>query len=134
MSIYPKHAYFQYSVNSYFSISQSTVTIHDQQHHAEIVNTLGNCFTPRFQCGSCYSIFSFICMFCRSLFVLLYFFFCPLCCLFFFDIRILIAPLVSSNSSAKNIDTLIVNQFVVLKNLSCGLLGKTAQQISRKDR
>ena len=30
-------------------------------------------------------------MFCRSLFVLLYFFFWPLCCLFF-DIRILIAP------------------------------------------
>jgi hypothetical protein len=48
--------------------------------------------------GSCYSIFSFICMFCRSLFVLLYFF-PPLCCLFFVDIRILIAPLVSSNSS-----------------------------------
>ena len=40
-----------------------------------------------------------MCMFCRSLFVLLYFFFWPLCCLFFFDIRILIAPLVSSNSS-----------------------------------
>jgi hypothetical protein len=38
-------------------------------------------------------------MFCRSLFVLLYFFFWPLCCLFLFDIRILIAPLVSSNSS-----------------------------------
>jgi hypothetical protein len=38
-------------------------------------------------------------MFCRSLFVLLYFFFWPLCCLFFFDIRILIAPLISSNSS-----------------------------------
>jgi hypothetical protein len=47
----------------------------------------------------CYSIFSFICMFCRSLFVLLYFFFWPLCCLFFFDIRILITPLVTSNSS-----------------------------------
>jgi len=31
-------------------------------------------FTPGFQWGSCYSIFSFICMFCRSLFVLLYFF------------------------------------------------------------
>jgi hypothetical protein len=29
-------------------------------------------FTPSFQWGSCYSIFSFICMFCRSLFVLLY--------------------------------------------------------------
>ena len=38
-------------------------------------------------------------MFCRSLFVLLYFFFWPLCCLFL-DIRILIAPLVSSNSSS----------------------------------
>jgi hypothetical protein len=56
-------------------------------------------FTAGFQRGSCYSIFSFICMFCRSLFVLLCFFFWPLCCLFFFDIRILIAPSVSSNSS-----------------------------------
>ena len=40
-------------------------------------------------------------MFCRSLFVFLYFFFWPLCCLFFFNIWILIAPLVSSNSSYK---------------------------------
>jgi hypothetical protein len=39
--------------------------------------------------GSCYSIFSFICMFCRSLFGLLYFFLWSLCCLFF-DLRILI--------------------------------------------
>ena len=31
-----------------------------------------------------------LCMFCRSLFVLLYFFFWPLCCLFFVDIQILI--------------------------------------------
>ena len=45
------------------------------------------------------SIFRFICMFCRSLFVFLYFFFWPLCCLLFFDILILITPLVSSNSS-----------------------------------
>ena len=45
-------------------------------------------FTPSFQWGSCYSIISFMCMFCRSLFVLLYFFL-PLCCLFF-DFRILI--------------------------------------------
>ena len=56
-------------------------------------------FTPGFWWGSCYSIFSFICMFCRSLFVLLYYFFWPLYCLFFFDIRILITPLVSSISS-----------------------------------
>ena len=38
-------------------------------------------------------------MFCRSLFVLLSFFIWPMCCLFFFDIRILITPLISSNSS-----------------------------------
>ena len=39
-----------------------------------------------------------MCTFCRSLFVLLYFLFRPLCCLFFFDLLILITPLVSSNS------------------------------------
>jgi hypothetical protein len=32
----------------------------------------------------------FYIMFCRSLFVILYFFFWPLCCLLFFDLRILI--------------------------------------------
>ena len=32
-------------------------------------------------------------MFCRSLFVILHFFSLPLCCLFFFDIRILITSL-----------------------------------------
>jgi hypothetical protein len=31
-------------------------------------------FTHGFQWGPCYSIFGFICMICRSLFVLLYFF------------------------------------------------------------
>ena len=38
-------------------------------------------------------------MFCRSLFVLLSFFFLSLCCLFFFNLRILITPLVPSSSS-----------------------------------
>ena len=59
--------------------------------------------TSGLQWGSCYSICSFMCMLCRSLFVLLYFFFWPLCFLFFFDIRILITPLVSSNSYIKQI-------------------------------
>jgi hypothetical protein len=51
--------------------------------------------------GSYYSIFSFMCMFCRSLFVLLSFFFWPLCCycLSFFGLQILITHLLSSNSS-----------------------------------
>jgi len=38
-------------------------------------------------------------MFCRSLFVLLSFFFWPFCCLLFLDLRILITPLVLSTSS-----------------------------------
>jgi hypothetical protein len=47
-----------------------------------------------FKKGSCYSIFSFLCMFCRSLFVLLSFFFWPLHCLFFYDLRLLITLLI----------------------------------------
>ena len=50
-------------------------------------------------------------LFCRSLFVLLYFFFWPLCCLFFFDIRILITPLVFSNSSC-NLHVFITSKWV----------------------
>jgi len=42
-------------------------------------------------------------VFCRSLFVLFSFFFWPLCCLFFFDLQILITPSVSSNSSLNNL-------------------------------
>ena len=48
---------------------------------------------PRFLVGSCYSIFSFLCMFCRSLCVMLSVFFWLLCCLFLFDLRILITSL-----------------------------------------
>ena len=39
----------------------------------------------------------FCVMFCSSLFVLLFFTFWPLCCLFFFALQILITPLVSSD-------------------------------------
>jgi hypothetical protein len=56
-------------------------------------------FTLGFYWDSCYSIFSFMCMFYRSLFALLSIFFWPLHCMFFFDLRILITPLVSSNPS-----------------------------------
>jgi hypothetical protein len=56
-------------------------------------------FTSDFYWGSFYSIFSFMCMCCRSLFVLLSFFYLPLCSLdLSFDLRILITPFVSSNS------------------------------------
>jgi hypothetical protein len=49
--------------------------------------------SPRFLVGSCYSILGFMCMFYSSLFGLLSF------CLSFVYLRILIIPLVSSNSS-----------------------------------
>ena len=52
-------------------------------------------FTTGFGWGSCWSVFSFMCLFYISLFVLLYFFVWSLWCLFVFDMRILIAPLVS---------------------------------------
>jgi hypothetical protein len=35
-------------------------------------------------------------VFCKSLFGLLYFFFCPLCCLSFFNLRLLIPPLLNN--------------------------------------
>ena len=64
--------------------------------------------------GRCYSIFSFMFMFCRSLFVFLYFFFWPLCCLFFFNIQIMIIPLVSSNSSSNGHSFFIVHCIIEL--------------------
>jgi hypothetical protein len=48
--------------------------------------------THSWEWGSCYLIFSFMCIFHRPLFVLLSFFFWPLCCLSFFELRILITP------------------------------------------
>ena len=58
---------------------------------------------------SCYSIFGFMCMFCISLFVL---FPWPLCCLFF-DIWIMITPLVSSSSSYKMLNTVVFDNVIV---------------------
>ena len=57
---------------------------------------------------------SFICMFCGSLCVLLYFFFWPLCCLFFFDIRILVVPLVHVSSNLVRDSSAVRRLFVRL--------------------
>ena len=70
--------------NQYITYSLGRKTLHE--------------FTPGFQWGSCYSIFSFMCMFYKLLLVLLSFFAWSLCCLFF-DLRIMINPLISSSSS-----------------------------------
>ena len=84
--------------SKYFPVRSSFVTYHRVCNQ---INTTGSTcgagtaylsgahdFTPSFSWCSCYSIFSFISMFCRSLFVPFYLFYWPLCCLFF-DIRIL---------------------------------------------
>ena len=58
-------------------------------------------FTPSFN-GICVARSSVLCvMFCRSLFVLVSFFFWSLCCLSFFDLWLLITPLACSNFSLK---------------------------------
>jgi hypothetical protein len=66
-------------------------------------------------------IVSFMCMFCRLLVVLLYFYFWPLCCLFFFDIQILITPLVSSNPSYKEQSTEHFQDSVLISYIFCVL-------------
>jgi hypothetical protein len=68
-----------------------------------------------------YFICTFMCMFHRSLFVL---FLWQLCCLFFFDIRILINPLVSSKdqTNVHNSGILCINWwlFILVSYLSRG--------------
>jgi hypothetical protein len=63
----------------------------------------------------------FCVMFCRSLFVLLSCFFWPLCFLFFFDLRILITPLVSSNIACRghwwHIYSVAVNQVIYITTI-----------------
>ena len=64
--------------------------------HSFYIGTIGSFYNQVNDTGSCEPL---VCvMLCWSLLVLLYLFFLPLCCLFFFDIQILITPLVSSNS------------------------------------
>ena len=87
--ICPFTRYFSITVSNTNQINMTGITSEEGTAYPSGASE----FTPGFQWGSCYAIFSFICMFCRSLFVLLYFFFWPLCCLFFFDIRILITSL-----------------------------------------
>jgi hypothetical protein len=53
------------------------------------------------------------------LFVLLYFFFWPLCCLFIFNLRILITPLISSNSSYPLV---LVNLYTLFYYLSASIV------------
>jgi hypothetical protein len=82
-----------------------------KQRSQELLSLPEHLSSPRFSVGSCYSIFSFMCMFCGSLFAVLYFFFWPLCCPSFFDVQILITPLVSSNSSRHFLNSIFSSFF-----------------------
>ena len=101
---YIQKEHCQLYTKSFIKICSTMVTILDFFTNGEGTSYPSRApqITPGFQWGLCYSIFSFICMLCRWLFVFLYLFFWPLCCLLFFDIQILITPLVSSNSSSIN--------------------------------
>ena len=81
--------------NSVITIDKAVVTI----YMTCVPVSMKYIFTPGFSGVRVTRFLSFMCMFCRSLFVLLYFFFWPFVCLFFCDIGILITSLVSSNSS-----------------------------------
>ena len=72
-----------------------------------------------FRClvGSCYSIFSFICMFCRSLFVLLYFF------LLVIVLSVLLRYILILITSLWYLQTLLVkNKFTILWSIPSGKL------------
>ena len=84
-----------WTTKSYFTIISYKSEINkNKQTHIDCID-IEAIFFIFLKWGSCYSIFSFMCMFCRSSFGPLFFFFWPLYCLFFFDIRILITPVVS---------------------------------------
>ena len=91
------HRYVPLVVNTSRSLPNSWLITGVSLVEQELLTLPEPLSSPRVFVG--FVFFSFMCMFGRSLFVVLCFFFWPLCCLFFFDIRILITPLVSSNSS-----------------------------------
>ena len=80
----------QFSIDNYINTSGATSgagTAYPSGAHE---------FIPGFQWGLCYSIFSFMCLFCSWLFVL---FLLVIVLSVLFRFTILITPLVSSNSS-----------------------------------
>ena len=72
----------------FVSFNSNTTGVNSGTGSADTTGTSG--FTSSFKWGSCYSIFSFMCMVCRSLCVRLSLFFWPLYFQTFFDLRILI--------------------------------------------
>jgi hypothetical protein len=78
-------------------------------------------------------ILVFCVVFCRSLFVPSSFFFWPLCCLSFFDLRILITRLVFSNSSCSLCSNYLWRCYLLSTKLLSEELLKTHLILSSKD-
>ena len=83
-------------VVSTYGMNITRLTRHMSLVEQELLNPPEHLSSPPVFSGVRVAIFSFMCMFCRSLFVLLYVFLWSLCCLFFFVIQIMNTP---SNSS-----------------------------------
>jgi hypothetical protein len=97
-STYCKHFTVFYSFTTYYQVCNYITMTCITSGSGSTDPSVSTRVHPGLYMDSCYLTFSFIYMFCKSLFFLLYFFFSSLWYLFF-DIRNLIAPLVSSNSS-----------------------------------
>ena len=86
------------------------------------------CSPPLFS-GVLVTRYLVLCMFCRSLFVLLSFFFWPLCCLFFFDLLILITSLWYLQTVLKDDGFVMMHQKLndcLPYNLSLNILSSTS--------
>ena len=94
--IYYNLALYITPVVSTYGMNITRLTRHMSLVEQELLNPPEHLSSPTVFSGVRVSIFSFMCMFCRSLFVLLYVFLWSLCCLFFFVIQIMNIP---SNSS-----------------------------------
>ena len=84
--------YFRINYAMYFSVTRRVPLVEQ-----ELLTIPEHLSSPFFSGVHVTRSIVFCVMFCRSLFVLLSFFFFSLCCLFF-DLRIMIIPLVSSKS------------------------------------
>ena len=78
--------------------------------------------SPGFKWSSRCTMLIFCAMFCTSLFVLLHFFFWPLCSLSFFDLQILVILLVSSNSSLSILQTMTIRSTKIQLKQICVLI------------
>ena len=136
---YAKH--ICYTCRKHFPVLSSFMTYHRVCNQINTTGTISGTgtaypsgtseFTPGFQRDSCQSIFSCMCVFCRSLCVLFCSFFCwPFCCLFYFDLHILITSLISSKSSYPKYTNFAVENFTFSSIPSAPVFGVCISQLT----